>query len=686
METIQTPPLTGFGADNNRGDGGADLPVIAESSQPSVANIGINASREDITAPSQQSPLRSIVDGAEAKPAEDRNNESQKPMSRNSTGEARSWSSRRTHPLQSLNRTTSNESNFIPKEPKRNSTMNTDASASFEETAPWDRKAILSLDGGGIRGYSALLIIRALMEAIGDIERNYAEKSQTSAGPAVSSYHPILPTVSRTIDTESTSREPGNDSPITTTSAWLPCHYFDYMAGTSTGGLISIMIGRLRMNIDDCIHDYEKFGAKVFGRSRWFSIRMPPPFFWIRSKYNEKHLEDAVKDVVRQRVPKVADFPGGTNFAFDENSVVIAYQQTDDADCEKPYLFRTYKNLHKSKDVEGKALDRNPDLAHDIPIWQVARATSAAPTYFKAAKIDNLEYLDGGFGSNNPSSEICDEVRTMNNHAKACVGVLLSVGTGKNSKVSRWGKTKKWMPASRYINYLNFAKAWASQSETQHTNMIKEKSNFGFKYYRLNVETGFDGMKLDEWRARGSFRTGLGRCLGKLRVKLHTCASEGRSTDDNPNGRNPEKSSKGKVSMETDSTVSPNASLDLADLPIPRWLQPQNKTLKTITDRTNDYLKQDDVKKWIKECATILVEGRRQRALKDPVRWEKTCFGAWYQCNVHECPRAEKEYESLEGMSRHLRGKHRDHFSSSRGTFDKVAFDKALNDCKILVH
>ena len=95
---------------------------------------------------------------------------------------------------------------------------------------------VISLDGGGIRGYSALLIIRALMEAIGDIERNYAEESATSAGPAASSYHPILPTVSATTDTESMSRDLGDDSPITNTSPWLPCHYFDYMAGTSTGG------------------------------------------------------------------------------------------------------------------------------------------------------------------------------------------------------------------------------------------------------------------------------------------------------------------------------------------------------------------------------------------------------------------------------------------------------------------
>ena len=368
---------------------------------------------------------------------------------------------------------------------------------------------------------------------------------------------------------------------------------------------------------------------------------------------------------------------------------MIAYQQTAVGGFEKPYLFRTYKNLHKSKDVNGKALDRNPDLAHDIPIWQVARATSAAPTYFKAAKIDDLEYLDGGFGSNNPSIEICDEVRTMNNKAKSCVGVVLSIGTGKNNKVSRWGKKKAWLPGSQYINYLNFAKAWATQSETQHIEMIKYQEIFNFDYYRLNVETGLDGMKLDEWRARGDIRTGLGKCVGTLRAKPRVRPREAQSTDSDHNSSpNPEKSPKKNASVEDASTISPDGSrsLDLQDLPIPRWLQPQNRTLKTITDRTNDYLQRDDVKQWIEECASILVEGRRKRALVDPVRWEKTCFGTWrYQCNVRGCPRAEKEYESREGMSQHLRHKHYDQFLPE-GTFDQDALDRVLNECKIIVH
>jgi len=61
---------------------------------------------------------------------------------------------------------------------------------------------ILSLDGGGVRGLSSLLILRELMEEIG-------------------------------------RRAGANETP-------RPCH-FDLIGGTSTGGLIAIMLGRLQM-------------------------------------------------------------------------------------------------------------------------------------------------------------------------------------------------------------------------------------------------------------------------------------------------------------------------------------------------------------------------------------------------------------------------------------------------------
>jgi hypothetical protein len=61
---------------------------------------------------------------------------------------------------------------------------------------------ILSLDGGGIRGLSSLFILKEIMDSI--------------------------------------RRKSGDQNP-------LPCQYFDLIGGTSTGGLIAIMLGRLGM-------------------------------------------------------------------------------------------------------------------------------------------------------------------------------------------------------------------------------------------------------------------------------------------------------------------------------------------------------------------------------------------------------------------------------------------------------
>ena len=63
--------------------------------------------------------------------------------------------------------------------------------------------------------------------------------------------------------------------------------------------LIAIMLGRLRMNVSDCITEYETLGKKVFGRPRTGHIRS---LLWLpRDKYDHRILEDVIEDVVRRR-------------------------------------------------------------------------------------------------------------------------------------------------------------------------------------------------------------------------------------------------------------------------------------------------------------------------------------------------------------------------------------------------
>ena len=68
---------------------------------------------------------------------------------------------------------------------------------------------ILSLDGGGVRGISSLYILKELMAQI--------------------------------------ARQHRFDHPESPSLSPRPCDYFDLICGTSTGGLIALMLGRLKM-------------------------------------------------------------------------------------------------------------------------------------------------------------------------------------------------------------------------------------------------------------------------------------------------------------------------------------------------------------------------------------------------------------------------------------------------------
>jgi len=77
------------------------------------------------------------------------------------------------------------------------------------------------------------------------------------------------------------------------------------------------------------------------------------------------------------------------------------------------------------------------NIYDDIKIWEAARATTAATTFFAPAEIKSRnitsKFLDGGLGANNPSDQLWYEAEEVWGPGllQPQIRCLLLIGTGK---------------------------------------------------------------------------------------------------------------------------------------------------------------------------------------------------------------------------------------------------------------
>ncbi len=102
-------------------------------------------------------------------------------------------------------------------------------------------KSDIDPDGGGIRGYGSLLILQDLMNKIGDLEKTLDESTVSSFSPC--EYRPttVKPANTSSGSASSLHSDAGTSGPtklhgLPNSAVFLPCHYFTYAAGSSTGG------------------------------------------------------------------------------------------------------------------------------------------------------------------------------------------------------------------------------------------------------------------------------------------------------------------------------------------------------------------------------------------------------------------------------------------------------------------
>lgn len=202
--------------------------------------------------------------------------------------------------------------------------------------------------------------------------------------------------------------------------------HFDLIAGTSTGGIIAIGLG-LGIRPRKIVEFYLQEGPKIF--PRWFGLKSLQ--HWATSKFSAVHLDAALKRYFQDK--RLGDSA--------KRLLIPAYDLSND----DVYLFRTAHHKNLRHDYKTAA-------------WKIAKATSAAPTFFPCTReIDNLRLIDGGVWVNNPSLvAVVEAYRTIK--APLSSIHLLSIGTldevNRRRKCLDTGGKIAWMLGNTAVDVI----------------------------------------------------------------------------------------------------------------------------------------------------------------------------------------------------------------------------------------
>jgi uncharacterized protein len=201
------------------------------------------------------------------------------------------------------------------------------------------------------------------------------------------------------------------------------CHYFDLIAGTSTGAIIAAALS-LGMSVDEVHQHYLALGKLVFKRSllRWGALR---------AKFDAGKVREALIGVLGERRMDSPDFRTGLLVVTKRLDTGSTWPVTNNP-----------KSLYFAR---GSSETTIPNA--EYPLWQVVRASTAAPYFFDPETIQigrstgglkavRGDFVDGGVSpANNPTLQAL-MTATMDGYrlgwkTGAEQLLVVSVGTGK---------------------------------------------------------------------------------------------------------------------------------------------------------------------------------------------------------------------------------------------------------------
>ena len=205
---------------------------------------------------------------------------------------------------------------------------------------------------------------------------------------------------------------------------FLLADYFDYIAGTSTGAIIASCLS-WGMRVSEVREFYINQGENMFD-----SASLLKQFQY---KFEDKNLAQELREKFQEKDGSVATL--GSSLL---KTLLLMVMRNDTTDSPWPISNNPYARYNDPS---------RPDCNLQLPLWQLIRASTAAPTYFppeviEVEKGEPFVFVDGGITSfNNPAFQLFLMATTKPYKLNWPVGedkmLLVSVGTGMTPSANK---------------------------------------------------------------------------------------------------------------------------------------------------------------------------------------------------------------------------------------------------------
>jgi predicted acylesterase/phospholipase RssA len=276
--------------------------------------------------------------------------------------------------------------------------------------------------------------------------------------------------------------------------------------------------------VNECIEAYLNLSKEVFKIDQVVLGKIPVGDD--KCRFDHNILESALKAIIKDRLSSEdCSMSTVSNALYRVCPTFVVAKMAVIADG-PPAVFRSYS---------GKGA-----RASKCAIWQAARATSAAPSFFKEISIGTpppgMKYVDGGLGYNNPSQVALNEAQRLWPTGKHFC--LVSIGTGRQKAVgiidttkldddidiehSLFQQVKSFIPdivsfvpgrktarnfprgVLALITMANALSSLVTSSEDVHQQLQRTSratdTDKQFPYFRFNVDRDVGDIGLVDWR------------------------------------------------------------------------------------------------------------------------------------------------------------------------------------------